>query len=102
LHSLQPTGIASAQQDIAWSADIDDEATALVPAKTLLEVAKTFGNQGDISISIAKDGEREMIAFKAKNRSVTAQLIESQFSGSQTAIPNHSGTLRYRRNCRPT
>ena len=76
-----------AQQEIAWAADIDEEATALVPAKTLLEVAKTFGNQGDVSISIAKNNEREMIAFKAKNRSVTAQLIKASFPAVKPLFP---------------
>ena len=76
-----------AQQDIAWVADIDEEATALVPAKTLLEVAKTFGNQGDVSISIAKNNEREMIAFKAKNRSVTAQLLKGNFPSVRQLFP---------------
>ncbi len=60
---------------------------ALVPAKTLQEVAKTFANQGDIEVSIAKRDEREMIAFRANNRSVTAQLFKGSIPPVKSLIP---------------
>lgn len=62
--------------------------SALVPARTLQEVAKTFGNQGEISISIASTDERGMIAFKANNRSVTSQLIKGSFPAVKNLIPS--------------
>jgi DNA polymerase-3 subunit beta len=60
---------------------------ALVPAKTLQEVAKTFGNQGEIAISIAKSDDREMIAFKANNRSVTSLLLKGNFPPVKSLFP---------------
>ncbi len=64
-------------------------AVALVPARTLQEVAKTFGNQGEISISITKSDEREMIAFKANNRSVTSLLLKGNFPPVKSLFPEN-------------
>jgi DNA polymerase-3 subunit beta len=64
-------------------------AVALVPARTLQEVAKTFGNQGEISISITKSDEREMIAFKANNRSVTSLLLKGNFPPVKSLFPDN-------------
>jgi DNA polymerase-3 subunit beta len=61
--------------------------SALIPARTLQEVAKTFGNQGEIAISIAKSGDREMIAFKANNRSVTSLLLKGTFPDIKGFFP---------------
>jgi DNA polymerase-3 subunit beta len=76
-------------KEVAWQATGEAvEAVALVPARTLQEVAKTFANQGDIQISIAKRNEREMIAFRANNRSVTAQLFKGNIPPVKGLIPN--------------
>jgi DNA polymerase-3 subunit beta len=65
-----------ALREIAWQSSTTEDLSALVPAKTLQEIAKTFANQPDISIAIKSEDERGMIAFKANNRSVTSQLIK--------------------------
>jgi DNA polymerase-3 subunit beta len=64
-------------------------AVALVPARTLQEVAKTFGNQGEIAISITKSDDREMIAFKANNRSVTSLLLKGNFPPVKSLFPEN-------------
>jgi DNA polymerase-3 subunit beta len=74
--------------EAAWNGSKDaDGSVALVPARTLQEVAKTFGNQGDIQISIAKTDDREMIAFKANNRSVTSLLLKGNFPPVKSLFP---------------
>jgi DNA polymerase-3 subunit beta len=74
--------------EAAWNGSRDaDGSIALVPARTLQEVAKTFGNQGDIQISIAKTDDREMIAFKANNRSVTSLLLKGNFPPVKSLFP---------------
>ncbi|AIC46835.1 DNA polymerase III subunit beta [Rhodoluna lacicola] len=74
--------------EAAWNGSKDaDGSVALVPARTLQEVAKTFGNQGDIQISIAKSDDREMIAFKANNRSVTSLLLKGNFPPVKSLFP---------------
>lgn len=76
----------AALSDVAWKAtNIGAGLSALVPSRTLQEVAKTFGNQGEIAISLTNTEDRGMIAFKANNRSVTALLIK----GNYPTIRNH-------------
>jgi DNA polymerase-3 subunit beta len=78
-----------ALREAAWNGTKEAEgAIALVPARTLQEVAKTFGNQGDIQISIAKTDDREMIAFKANNRSVTSLLLKGNFPPVKSLFPS--------------
>lgn len=77
-----------AVQDIAWkSKTTNANQTALIPAKTLQEIAKTFANQGEISISINPSDEKDLIAFKANNRSVTSRLIKGNFPAVKTLFP---------------
>jgi DNA polymerase-3 subunit beta len=75
-----------AVQDIAWKSN-GGEKSALIPAKTLQEIAKTFANQGEISISINPSDEKDLIAFKANNRSVTSRLIKGNFPAVKTLFP---------------
>ncbi len=78
-----------ALREAAWVANAGSAGqVALVPAKTLQEVAKTFGNQGEIAISIAKSDDREMIAFKANNRSVTSLLLKGNFPPVKSLFPS--------------
>jgi DNA polymerase-3 subunit beta len=67
-----------ALKEIEWTASTSSDLAALVPAKTLQEIAKTFANQPEVSIAIKSDEDRGMIAFKAGSRSVTSQLIKEQ------------------------
>jgi DNA polymerase-3 subunit beta len=79
-----------ALRDAAWSGKSNAAGLiALVPARTLQEVAKTFGNQGDIQISITKSDDREMIAFKANNRSVTSLLLKGNFPPVKSLFPSN-------------
>jgi DNA polymerase-3 subunit beta len=79
-----------ALREAAWQSNpAGVGAVALVPARTLQEVAKTFGNQGEISISITKSDEREMIAFKANNRSVTSLLLKGNFPPVKSLFPDN-------------
>lgn len=77
-----------ALREAAWISAADGVGqVALVPARTLEQVAKTFGNQGEIAISIAKSTDREMIAFKANNRSVTSLLLKGNFPPVKSLFP---------------
>jgi DNA polymerase-3 subunit beta len=78
-----------AVRDIAWDAGESgvESATALVPAKTLVEVGKTFGNSGEISVAITSTDERELIAFQADNKTVTSLLIKGNFPPVRRLFP---------------
>jgi len=74
------------QWDSGESVDLT-EATALVPARTLQEVGKTFGHSGTVSISITNRDDRELIAFTGDNKTVTSLLIKGNFPPVRRLFP---------------
>jgi DNA polymerase-3 subunit beta len=64
-----------------------DALTALVPAKTLQEVGKTFGHSETISVSFTAKDDRELIAFTADNKTVTSLLIKGSFPPVRRLFP---------------
>lgn len=69
-----------ATRRIDWeSRDGGDALTALVPAKVVVEVGKTFSNSGTVQIAIVKDDDRELIAFTGENKTVTSLLIKGNY-----------------------
>lgn len=77
-------------REIDWDggARPDGEAlTALVPARTLTEVGKTFGHSGTVSVAITSSDERELIAFSADNKTVTSLLIKGNFPPVRRLFP---------------
>jgi DNA polymerase-3 subunit beta len=80
-----------AVREIDWEgADIPEDVpmTALVPARTLQEVGKTFGHAGTISISITRRDDRELIAFSADHKTVTSLLIKGNFPPVRRLFPD--------------
>lgn len=61
--------------------------TALVPARTLQEVGKTFGHSGTISVAITSKDDRELIAFTADKKTVTSLLIKGNFPPVRRLFP---------------
>lgn len=55
------------------------EVSALVPAKVVIEVGKTFASDGTVRVAIVNDGERELIAFSGGNKTVTSLLIKGNY-----------------------
>jgi DNA polymerase-3 subunit beta len=78
-----------AVRNIDWdSGDNEVETiTALVPARTLQEIGKTFGNAGTISVSITSTDDRELIAFRADKKTVTSLLIKGNFPPVKRLFP---------------
>jgi DNA polymerase-3 subunit beta len=78
-----------AVREITWAAgdDAPDVATALVPARTLTEIGKTFGHAGSISVSITSSDERELIAFRADRKTITSLLIKGNFPPVRRLFP---------------
>jgi DNA polymerase-3 subunit beta len=78
-----------AVREIEWNAgeSITDTVTALVPARTLTEIGKTFGHSGTISVAITSTDERELIAFQADKRTVTSLLIKGNFPPVKRLFP---------------
>ncbi len=77
-----------ALRDIPWDgAESGETPAALVPARTLQEVGKTFGHGGNISISFTGSGDREIVAFTAGNKTVTSLLIKGNFPPVRRLFP---------------
>jgi DNA polymerase-3 subunit beta len=75
-------------RDIPWeSTGGTDVQTALVPARTIQEIGKTFGHSGNISIAITNKDDRELIAFSADNKTVTSLLIKGNFPPVKRLFP---------------
>jgi len=71
-----------AVRELDWdggAAASEQTITALVPARTLQEVGKTFGHSGTISVAITSRDDRELIAFSAEKKTVTSLLIKGNF-----------------------
>jgi len=79
-----------AVREIEWNSDdsITDTITALVPARTLTEIGKTFGHSGSISVAITSTDERELIAFQADRKTVTSLLIKGNFPPVKRLFPD--------------
>lgn len=78
-----------ALRDIDWDGG-QQEAHALVPARTLQEVGKTFSHGGNISIAFSGSGDREIIAFTAGNKTVTSLLIKGNFPPVRRLFPDQT------------
>ncbi|MCU1570269.1 MAG: polymerase subunit beta [Naasia sp.] len=64
-----------------------DTITALVPARTLQEIGRTFGSTGTIAVSITGGDDRELIAFSSAKRTVTSLLIKGNFPPVKRLFP---------------
>ena len=73
-------------RDIAWDGD-SEERTALVPARTLQEVGKTFGHAGTIDVTVVSKDDRELIAFTAEKKTVTSLLIKGNYPPVRKLFP---------------
>jgi DNA polymerase III subunit beta len=79
-----------AVREIDWDRGENEQGatlTALVPARTLQEVGKTFGHSGTISVAITHTDERELIAFSAERKTVTSLLIKGNFPPVKRLFP---------------
>lgn len=79
-----------AVRDVEWDSGEDSSAdtiTALVPARTLQEVGKTFGHSATIAVTVTGSDERELIAFSADKKTVTSLLIKGNFPPVKRLFP---------------
>lgn len=79
-----------AVREIEWTAGegAPQSATALVPARTLIEIGKTFGHSGTIAVAITNTDDRELIAFQAERKTVTSLLIKGNFPPVKRLFPD--------------
>lgn len=75
-------------RELAWHGDAE-VSTALVPARTLIEVGRTFAGSGSVSIAITRGDDRELIAFSADRKTVTSLLIRGNFPPVRRLFPEN-------------
>ena len=68
--------------------------TALVPARTLAEVGKTFGTPAPSPSSIIGSDDRELIAFQADKQDRHLAADQGQLPAGQAAVPRRRRELR--------
>ncbi|CAN5393249.1 DNA polymerase III subunit beta [soil metagenome] len=78
-----------AVREIDWDSGSGSAAgtTALIPARTLSEIGKTFAHSGTIAVSIVHTDDRELIAFSADKKTVTSLLIKGNFPPVKRLFP---------------
>ena len=81
-----------AAREVAWNSEgIGQEGLqALIPARTLSEIGKTFAHAPELSVTIATGGDRELVAFSSGQRTVTSLLIKGSFPPVQKLFPESS------------
>ncbi len=79
-----------AVRSLEWDSNSDEGFAALVSAKTISEVGKTFAAAGTISISLTEVDNRKTIAFSAANKTVTSLLIAGAFPPVQKLFPTEA------------
>lgn len=78
-------------RSVPWDAGGDTETlTALVPARTISEVGRTFGSAETIEITMSEPGERQQIAFTAGDRTVTSLLIKGNYPPVRRLFPTET------------
>ncbi|MFC4224383.1 DNA polymerase III subunit beta [Lysinibacter cavernae] len=77
-----------AVREIDWENTIAaEQLTALVPARIVTEVGKTFAHSKTVSVAIVSKDERELISFSADNKTVTSLLIKGNFPPVRRLFP---------------
>jgi DNA polymerase III, beta subunit len=78
-----------AVREIDWDSGTSsaEGTTALIPARTLAEIGKTFAHSGTVSVTINRGDDRELIAFSADKKTVTSLLIKGNFPPVKRLFP---------------
>ncbi|MER5639566.1 DNA polymerase III subunit beta [Kitasatospora sp. NPDC002227] len=78
-----------AVRELLWKPEqADISAVALVPAKTLQDIAKSLGSGDNVSIALASGGAGEgLIGFEGAGRRTTTRLLEGDFPKFRNLFP---------------
>lgn len=78
-----------AVRELLWKPEQPDiSAVALVPAKTLQDIAKSLGSGDTVSIALSSGGAGEgLIGFEGAGRRTTTRLLEGEFPKFRSLFP---------------
>lgn len=80
-----------ATRSIEWQ-NLDENLenlNALVPARIVLEVGKTFHDAENINVTFVKESDTELIAFSDSQKTVTSLLIKGNYPPVQRLFPDN-------------
>ena len=79
-----------AMREFTWSpAAPSMEGSALVPARTLAETAKSLANADVVNISMA-EGTEGLMGFEGNGRRTTTRLLDGEFPKYRSLLPNET------------
>jgi DNA polymerase-3 subunit beta len=84
-----------AVRELTWQPGADGlSATALVPAKTLADTAKSLASGAEITIALATGGSGEgMVGFEGAGRRTTTRLLEGEFPKYRSLFPSQHAAV---------
>ena len=77
-----------AVKTLPWNGSASEK-EVLIPARVLQEIAKTFANQGDLTISFAS-GDRELVGFSAGSKSVSTATVKGKYPAVLQLFPSET------------
>ncbi|MFC5665803.1 DNA polymerase III subunit beta [Kitasatospora misakiensis] len=84
-----------AVRELLWKPEQSDiSAVALVPAKTLQDIAKSLGSGDSVSIALSSGGAGEgLIGFEGAGRRTTTRLLEGEFPKYRSLFPTEFNAI---------
>ncbi|MFE7191208.1 DNA polymerase III subunit beta [Kitasatospora sp. NPDC057541] len=84
-----------AVRELLWKPEqADISAVALVPAKTLQDIAKSLGSGDNVSIALSSGGAGEgLIGFEGAGRRTTTRLLEGEFPKYRSLFPTEFNAI---------
>jgi DNA polymerase-3 subunit beta len=79
-----------AVRTLRWApVDVEMQATALVPARTLAEAAKSLTAGAEVTLSLSSNGPGEgLIGLTGAQRSTTSRLLDGEFPKYRSLLPD--------------
>ena len=79
-----------AMREFPWNPGAPSmEGSALVPARTLAETAKSLANADEVHISMA-EGAEGLMGFEGNGRRTTTRLLDGEFPKYRSLLPNET------------
>ena len=80
-----------AMRELPWRPSTPGgESVALVRARTLSEVAKSFGAGGEVVLALSGEGANELIGFSSGGRQTTSLLVDGDYPKVRSLFPMES------------
>jgi DNA polymerase-3 subunit beta len=78
-------------REVLWTPHTPDmSGTALVRARTLRDVAKTFSHATSVAIDLAPNAGSDIIGFEAEGRRTTTLLIDGEYPAIRKLLPSET------------